>query len=160
MRDERPSHTLCATALVNEAYVRLVDQTVFQKGPTGNNRARFFGAAAKAMRRLLVEHARARGRIKRGGSQTRLPMDIVLESLEASLQMGSGQGTIQLVDLNEVLEELEAMDARAHDIIVMRFFGGLTVQEAATCLGLSPKTVEKDWTEARAWLRMRLSERE
>ena len=137
---ERPDHTLQATALVHEAYLRLVDQ----KAANWKSKAHFCAVAATAMRRVLVDHARARGRLKRGG---RMRVN----------SLGSGafvaiKSERDLVALDDALEELATFDTRKARIIELRFFGGLTVDETATVLGISPRTVRGDWSLAKAWL--------
>lgn len=131
---------LQATALVNEAYLRLVDQKRFN----WQNRAHFFGAAAKTIRRVLVDHARARRRLKRGGS-----------AVKVSLRDGIGAaGEVQLdvVALDHALSELAKLDPQQERIIELRFFAGLSIEDTAEALGISPATVKRDWATARAWL--------
>lgn len=140
LRGERSGHTLQATALVNEAYLRLVDQTRVQ----WRNRAQFFGIAAQLMRRILVDHARRHRALKRGGPATKL-------SLDESLTPGK-QRDFDLVALDEALGNLAAMDPRLAEVVEMRFFGGLTVEETAEVIGTSTATVKRDWATARAWL--------
>lgn len=137
---ERSSHTLQTTALVHEAYLRLVDQTqVTQRG-----RAYFFAAAAQAMRRVLVDYARRRNRKKRGGGQAPL-------SLEEN-QLAMDAYADELIDLDEALDRLAALNARQARVVECRFFGGLSVKETAAALNVSYRTVENDWALARAWL--------
>ncbi len=144
LRRERPDHTLQATALVHEAYVRLVDpEKVSWQG-----RTHFLAIAAHEMRRVLVNHARERNRLKRGGGRARVVLDEAL--------LPTGDRGVDTLDLDEALEELSALDERQGQIVVLRFFAGLTVEEVAARLGISPKTVEKDWRFARAWLHKRL----
>jgi RNA polymerase sigma factor (TIGR02999 family) len=140
MRRENPGHTLQATALVNEAYFRLVDQ----KAVVWQNRAHFYGVAAQIMRRILCDHARARRAEKRGGAAARL-------SLDEALGVDSGAAP-DLVDLDEALQKLAAINERQAKVVEMRFFAGLSVEEAAEALGSSPATVKRDWTFAKAWL--------
>ncbi len=137
---ERVGHTLQPTALVHEAYLRLVgpDQGAWQ------NRAHFFGAAATAIRRILIEHARGRGRAKRGGGAPRESLD-GLESTTPGLD-------IDLLDLHESLERLEAVDAAKARTVELRYFGGLSLEETALVLGVSIPTVSRHWEFARAWL--------
>jgi RNA polymerase sigma factor (TIGR02999 family) len=137
---ERPNHTLQPTALVHEAYIRLVGADA---NGSWDNRAHFFGAAAKAIRRILIEHARARGRIKRGGGMERT----TLQDVEAPT------GTnVDLLDLSESMDRLAAIDqAKAH-VVELRFFGGLSLEETAKVLGVSVPTVSRHWEFARAWL--------
>lgn len=146
LRHERPDHTLQPTALVNEAYVRLVDQTRVQ----WRNRAQFFGIAARLMRRILVDHARRQRALKRGGDATRLSLDEEL--------VGGPQQDMDLVALDEALGELTTIDERLAAVVEMRFFGGLTVEETAAVTGTSPATVKRDWSTARAWLFRALTE--
>lgn len=140
MRDERVGHTLQPTALVHETYLKLVEQhrTSFK------NRAHFMAVAAKLMRRILIDHARARLCSKRGGGHTSGSWN---DSL--ALEIDSQE---QLLAINEALEKLHAMDPRQEEIVEMRFFGGLTAEETAEFLGVSVRTVEREWTMARAWL--------
>ena len=142
---ERSGHTLSTTALVHEAYFRLVDDTrVTRKG-----RAYFFAAAARAMRQVLVDHARRRRRAKRGGGAERI-------SLEAA-EIAVARFADELIDLNRALNELERLNARHARVVECRFFAGLDVAETAEMLGVSPRTVKYDWALARAWLYDRLS---
>ncbi len=142
---ERPDHTLDPTALVHEAFMKLIDQNrVDWKG-----RAHFFAVAAQAMRRILVDHARHHSRLKRGGDRQRV-------SLDEQLAPGE-QRTEDLVALDDALEQLAQLDSRQARIVELRFFAGLTVEEVAETLGVSKRTIEGDWTMARAWLRRELS---
>jgi len=144
LRRERQGHTLQTSALVNEAYLRLVDQqTPWQ------NRAHFFGIAAQLMRRILVDHARAHQYAKRGGDQQRV-------SLEAAADVANAEDG-DLVALDDALLSLAAIDPKQSRIIELRFFGGLTIEETAEVLGISHATVEREWSLARAWLRRELS---
>lgn len=145
LRGERHDHTLQATALVNEAYVRLVGQTRMQ----WQNRAQFFGTAAQFMRRILVDHARDRLAAKRGAGATRVELD---EALLATTERG-----IDVLALDAALERLEQLDARQSKLVVLRFFGGLTIEEAATVLEISPATAKREWVTARVWLRRELA---
>ncbi len=140
MQHERPDHTLQATALVHEAYLRLVNQP--QR--TWQNRAHFIAVAAQVMRRLLVDHARARCTSKRGNAPQRVPLDEPLLFTE--------EQSDDLVLLDEALARLAQFDRRQSRIVELRFFGGLTVDETAEALSVSPKTVKRGWTVARAWL--------
>jgi RNA polymerase sigma factor (TIGR02999 family) len=145
LRRERPDHTLQPTALVNEAYLRIVDQ----RRVSLQNRAQFFGLAAQLMRHILVDHARARAAEKRGGGQPRLSLDearVVIEDRAAGV-----------VALDEALQRLAALDPRKGRIVEMRFFGGLSVEETASALGVSDKTVMRDWRIAKIWLHRELS---
>src|SRR5689334_13443272 len=140
LRSENPGHTLQPTALVHEAYLRLIDQTQV----TWQNRAHFFGVAAQMMRRILVDHARTKHRTKRGGSERTI-------SLEEVLDIGSGK-TADLVALDEALKSLADIDQRKSQVVEMRFFGGMSVDETAAALDVSPQTVMRDWRLAKAWL--------
>jgi RNA polymerase sigma factor (TIGR02999 family) len=142
---ERPGHTLQPTALVHEAYLRLVDQTRVD----WQNRAHFFAIAATSMRRILVSHARRRHAAKRGGAALTLTLD---EGLAAA-----GERDVDLVALDEALAALERLDPRQARIVELRFFAGLTIEETATALEVSPATVKLDWKLARAWLFRELS---
>jgi RNA polymerase sigma factor (TIGR02999 family) len=140
MRRERPDHTLQATALVHEAYLRLVSQ----EETDWQDRAHFFGIAARLMRQILVEHARARQAGKRGGAVEKLPLDQALEFTPARSR--------ELIELDNALESLGRLDPRQARVVELRFFGGLTVEETAEVLGIAPRTVKRDWSVARAWL--------
>jgi RNA polymerase sigma factor (TIGR02999 family) len=148
MRRERAGHTLEPTALVHEALVRLLDEPALKEG---RNRAYFFGAMAQAMRRVLVEHARARGAQRRGGDLQRVGLDHAVEHVEKN-------HNVNLLSLDDALEELRALDPRQAEIVVLRFFGGFEMTEIAGQLDVSLSTVEKDWRMARAWLRQQLGE--
>jgi RNA polymerase sigma factor (TIGR02999 family) len=143
---ERGSHTLQPTALVHEAYLRLVDQTRI----SWQNRAHFFGIAANMMRRVLVDHARSHASEKRGGAAVRLSIEDIQIPLE--------QRASDLVALDEALEKLVKFDERKAKIVEMRFFGGLTDEEIAEVLNVSSRTVLRDWKTARLWLYRELSE--
>jgi RNA polymerase sigma factor (TIGR02999 family) len=138
---EKPGQTLQPTALVHEAYLRLVGSGT---PPQWDGCGHFFAAAAEAMRRILVEQARRKGRLKRGGGRRREPAD--LDALEA------GGPVHDVLALHEALERLAAHDPVKAKLVEMRFFGGLTVEQAANCLGISPKKAEHAWRYARAWL--------
>jgi len=140
MRGERPGHTLQTTALVNEAYVRLIDAD--RMG--WQNRAHFYGVAARLMRHILVDFARSRDQVKRGGGVEPLPLD---EAWTITTDR-----TAELVNLDDALTALEKLDARQSRIVELRFFGGLTEPEIAEVLKVSPRTVNSDWSLARAWL--------
>ena len=146
MAQERPGHVLETTALVNEAYVRLVD-TAAQSN--WRNRAHFFGACSQVMRRILVDWARSRQALKRGGQSRPLELD---EALAVA-----GEPDADLVALDDALAALTALDPRKGQVVEMRFFGGLGVQETAEVLKISPETVMRDWKFARSWLRRELS---
>jgi RNA polymerase sigma factor (TIGR02999 family) len=140
LRQERPDHTLQATALVHEAYLRLVDQ----RERTWESRAHFIGAAAQLMRHILVDYARGRQAAKRGRVAQKGPLEEAL--------LFSEEQSEELVALDGALERLAQIDARQSRIVDLRFFGGLTVEETAEVVGISPKTVKRDWNVARAWL--------
>ena len=142
LRDERPGHTLQATALVHEAWMRLMNQ----HGVSWQNRAQFFAVAAQAMRRILVDHARRRSAAKRGDGVSPIDVDALAHVLTAPLPDD------RLLALDAALEELAALDARQARIVELRFFGGLTVEEAADVLAVSPTTIKREWATARAWL--------
>jgi RNA polymerase sigma factor (TIGR02999 family) len=147
LRRERPDHTLQPTALVHEAYIKLVAQ----RNTDWKSRAHFFGVASQLMRRILVDYARRQLRAKRGGRQPRLSLD------EAILV--SPDRPQKLLALDECLTRLEKLDARQGRIVELRYFGGLTVEEAAKVLDVSPTTVRREWTSAKAWLYGELKER-
>ena len=141
MAGERAGHSLQATVLVNEAYIRLVDT----KDVAWHDRAHFLAVAARVMRRILVDHARARGAQKRGGPETRVPFD------EALVVTNEPRG--DFVALDDALQMLATFDERKSRVIELRFFGGLSVEETASVLNVSPDTVMRDWRLAKAWLR-------
>ena len=140
LRAERADHSLAPTALVHEAYLRLVDL----RRVRWQNRAQFFAIAARVMRQILVDHARAHAAAKRGGPGWKVPL--------ADAVGATAPPEVDLLDLDAALGKLAAIDARLGELVVLRFFGGLTVEEAADALGRSPATVKRDWTRARAWL--------
>jgi RNA polymerase sigma-70 factor (ECF subfamily) len=140
MFGERPGHTLQATALVNEAYLRLVNS----RQVNWQNRAHFFAISAQLMRRILVDYARARGYQKRGGGIPKVTLDEALMGLEEKGR--------DLVDLDDALKTLAGVDPRKSKVIELRFFGGLSVEETAEVLKVSPETVLRDWRLAKAWL--------
>jgi RNA polymerase sigma factor (TIGR02999 family) len=139
LRRERSDHLLPPTALVHEAYVKLVDQ----RRVRWQNRAQFFAIAARVMRRILVDHARARASVKRGGG-----IHVTLSHADARFDPPD----TDLLALDVALEKLAAIDPRQSELVELRFFGGLTVDEAATVLGIAPITVKRDWALARTWL--------
>ena len=148
MDGEKTGHTLQPTALVHEAFLKLIDQSQVD----WRSKSHFFAVGAQAMRRILVNHAKGRNRIKRGGKLHRLPLD---EAFTISLDDDD-----DVLALNEALEKLEAIDERQAKIVELRFFGGLSVDETAEALGLSKRTVEREWTACRAWLRRELASQE
>lgn len=140
LRNERPSHTLQSTALVNEAYVRMVAQDF----PQWQNRAHFFAVAAQLMRQILVDYARTQRAAKRGGGVCKLVLD---EAEEDSLPVD-----VDLVALDDALKTLAIMDEQQSRVVELRFFGGLSIEDTAEALGISSSTVKRDWVTARAWL--------
>ncbi len=147
MAEERRDHTLQATALVHEAYLRLSTQ----QGVHHLNRAQFFAAAGEAMRRILIEHARRRGRVKRGGRAQRTDLSL------ADVADLSIVGDEKIVALDEAFRRLESVDPRAAAVVSLRFYAGLTVEQTAEALDLSERTVKRDWEFARSWLFAELS---
>ncbi len=145
MARERPGHTLQTTALVNEAYIRLIDQ----KRVRWQNRAHFFAIAAQAMRRILISMARARCAEKRGGPQAPVPLE---EAAEVSIDRAA-----DLVALDDALQTLATLDPRRARVVELRYFGGLSVEETAAALTVSQETVMRDWKRARAWLATELA---
>ena len=140
LRYERPGHTLQTTALVHEAYLKLVDQ----KNMTWQNRVQFFAASSQVMRHILVDHARNRRAFKRGRDYCRLSLD------EARISADEKDG--DLLTLNEALNNLAAIDSQQSRVVELRVFGGLTVEETAEALRISPRTVKREWSMAKAWL--------
>jgi RNA polymerase sigma factor (TIGR02999 family) len=145
MRHEPGDHTLQPTALVHEAYLRLVDQSRVE----WRNRAHFFGVAAQMMRRVLVDHARGRLAEKRGGGLQKITL--------GEEHVGHDNAEVDLLALHDALEALAALDAQQARIVEARYFSGLTIEETAEALGISPATVKRDWAVARAWLRRELN---
>ena len=152
MRRERPGATLRTTELVHEAYLRL--GTPQHRGWA--NRAHFFASAAEAMRRILIERARARARDKRGGQDGRPPQRVTLSDLGAA-DLGVDYDPDEVLALDRAIEQLRLLDPRAAEVVRLRFYGGLSVEEAAEALGVAARTVKRDWTVARAWLYRELS---
>jgi len=140
LRKERSDHTLQSTALVHEAYLRLAGQSP----PEWQNRAHFFGIAARIMRQILVEHARARDAAKRGGGACRLTLDAAVAI--------SDRTDVDILELDRALTGLAELDPQQSRIVELRFFGGLTIEDTSEVLGISPATVKRDWVTARAWL--------
>jgi RNA polymerase sigma factor (TIGR02999 family) len=140
LRDERAHHTLNATALVHEAYMRLVGDAA----AGWENRAHFFGAAARAMRQVLIDYARKRGRAKRGGDQARIPLNVVDLAVEAPVE--------DVLAVDRAVEKLAAKDPRMAEVVQLRFYAGLSVEETAAALGMSERTVRREWSLARAWM--------
>jgi RNA polymerase sigma factor (TIGR02999 family) len=145
MTKERSGHTLQTSALVNEAFVRLVDQ----RDVHWQNRAHFFGIAAQMMRRILVDYARTRGYAKRGGDARQVSLDEAL--------IVSNERAADVVALDDALKDLAEFDLRKSQIVELRFFGGLSIDETAEVLTVSPGTVMRDWTLAKAWLRREIT---
>lgn len=148
MARESPDHTLQTSALINEAYIKLIEQ---QDVPW-QNRAHFFAVAAKVMRHILVDHARKHRYAKRGGGARKIPFEDVVARID--------QKANELVALDDTLQRLAAMDPRKSQIIELRFFGGLSIEETAAVMKISSPTVQREWRSARAWLRRELSNKE
>jgi RNA polymerase sigma factor (TIGR02999 family) len=148
MRRESSEHTLQATALVHEAYLRLVDQRRVQ----WRNRAHFFGVAAQVMRRVLVDYARARLTEKRGGAL----QQITLGGADRAGPGSTDEDAVELIALHDALDRLAALDETQARIVELRYFGGLSIEESAEALDISPATVKREWAVARAWLRREL----
>jgi len=146
MRRESPGHTLQTSALVNEAYLRLIDQ----KKVRWQNRAHFYGIAAQLMRRILIDHARSHHYAKRGGGALKVSLDEAAAVKETP--------AAELLAVDEALEKLTAMDARKGRIVELRFFGGLSLEETAEVMGISSPTVQREWRAAKAWLRRMLTD--
>ena len=145
MRRERVGHTLQTTALINEAYLRLIEQQRVQ----WHNRAHFFAISAQLMRRILVDHARSHTRVKRGGGVLKLSLD---EAVAPSQKRAA-----ELVALDDALQRLATIDLRKSQVVELRFFGGLSVEETAEVLKVTPMTVTRDWKTAKAWLYREMS---
>ena len=145
MRREKPGHMLQTSALLNEAYLRLVDQSRLH----WENRGHFFGIAARLMRQILVDEARRRSFAKRGGGMIQIPLE---EAATATQQQ-----SVNVVALDDAMKSLEKIDERKSRIVELRFFGGMSIEETAEVLKVSPGTVMRDWTFARAWLRKEMS---
>ena len=148
LADEKPGQTLQATALVHEAYIRLVGGG---QPENWNGRGHFFGAAAEAMRRILVESARRKRSLKSGGGRHRLDF--------ADVEPAVAGPNIDLLALDEALQQLERKDSRKAELVKLRFFAGLTVEQAAHALGIATSTADEDWAYARSWLRLALGDR-
>jgi len=148
LKQERREHTLQTTALVNEAYLKLVDH----KGMHWQNRAHFFAVAAQAMRRILVDHARTRDALKRGGR-------LAMTNLDEAATVADTQAA-ELLALNDALDQLAHLDARKSRIVELRYFGGMTLEETAEVVGLSPTTVNREWKSAKTWLLKTMSQQD
>ena len=148
LRQERSEHTLQATALVHEAYLRLVDQ----RNTNWKNRNHFFGVAAHLMRRVLLIHARDRRAAKRGGAAQKISLD--------EIAIFSSAQADEFVYLDELLNRLSALDARQAKVVELRYFAGLSIEETAELLGVAPATVKRDWVMAKAWLARELGRRQ
>jgi len=146
LAQEKPGHTLQATALVHEVYLRLVD---VEQGQQWNSRGHFFGAAAEAMRRILVENARRKGGPEAGGRHRRIELSEVAAEVE--------EPDLDLIALSESLDKLQIKDPRAAELVKLRFFAGLTRQQAAEVLGVSVATADNDWAYAKGWLKAELA---
>jgi RNA polymerase sigma-70 factor, ECF subfamily len=165
LRRERPNHTIQRTALVHEAFVRLVNQ----QSVDWQSRAHFFGLASNLMRRILVDHARARLASKRGGGMTPVSLDEITNPDDPEVTGGparpayaepahiDGETDDDVTAIDEALTRLGALDERQARIVEMRYFGGLTIEETALAIGISDATVKREWTLARAWLKRELS---
>ncbi len=149
MRRERHDHTLQPTALVHETYLQLVDQNRVR----WQNRAQFFGVAAGLMRRIMLKHARSHNTEKRGGRVRRVPIDLATKTD----LVAADQSAAELIALDEALERLATFDPRQSKILELRHFGGLTIEEAAVCLDVSPATVKREARSAQAWLKRELT---
>jgi RNA polymerase sigma factor (TIGR02999 family) len=147
MGQERPGHILQTTALVNEAYLRLIDW----KNVSWQNRAHFFGVSAQLMRRILVDFARSRDYLKRGGEAQHVSLE------EAAIVTHEKDG--DFIALDDALNSLAVIDPRKSQIVELRFFGGLSVEETAEVLGISPRTVKREWSMAQAWLHRELNKK-
>ena len=147
LRRERPDHTLQSAALVNEAYLRLVDQTQTR----WQNKAHFYGIAAQMMRRILADHARGHNAAKRGAGMPELQLD------EAIVQAQSR--SVDVLGLEEALQKLEKVDPQQGRIVELRFYAGVSIEDTAHVLGISPSTVKRDWAAARAWLFLQVAAR-
>jgi RNA polymerase sigma factor (TIGR02999 family) len=145
LKKERGNHTLQTTALINEAYLKLIDQ----REVVWQNRTHFFAIAAQAMRRILVDYARERHREKRGGAAENLPLD-------EALTIATPEKSVDLVALDEALNQLAKFDARQARVVELRYFSGLSIDETAEILGVSNVTVRRDWDLAKSWLHLQL----
>lgn len=160
LRRERSAHTLQRTALVHEAFLRLADQ----KQVSWRSRAQFFGLASRMMRRILVDYARKRGAAKRGQDPKHVDIDAVVEGAgevadaNLAMQLSSVESELDFARFDMVLQRLEQVDSRQGKLVELRFFGGLSLDEAADVIGVSRATAKRDWAFARAWLQRELAE--
>jgi RNA polymerase sigma factor (TIGR02999 family) len=145
LRRERPDHTLGTTALVHEAYLKLIDQ----RQADWQDRTHFFSIAARAMRRILIDYARRHVAAKRGGGMRKV-------ALEEAVQLAAGERADELLAIDDALERLAALDARQAKVVEYRFFGGMTEDETAQVLGVTSRTVRRDWIKAKGWLQREL----
>jgi RNA polymerase sigma factor (TIGR02999 family) len=145
LRRERPDHTLGTTALVHEAYLKLIDQ----RQADWQDRTHFFSIAARAMRRILIDYARRHVAAKRGGGMRKV-------ALEEAFQLAAGERADELLAIDDALERLAALDARQAKVVEYRFFGGMTEDETAQVLGITSRTVRRDWIKAKGWLQREL----
>lgn len=150
LRGERPNHTLQTTALINEAYLRLAAQ----RNIKWQNRAHFFGIAANMMRRILVDYAKTKHRIKRGSGNQDVPIE---DALSVAAATTDEESIVDLIALDKALNKMALMDRQQAKIVELRYFSGLSIEETAEVLGISPATVKRDWNVARAWLRLEIS---
>lgn len=146
LRRERPDHTLQTTALVNEAYLKLVEQ----RNVSWESRSHFFAVAANLMRRILIDYARTKHRLKRGGIKDDLP-------IEEALTVSVNDGSFDLLELDELLTRFAKIDEQQARVVELRYFSGLSIQETAEVLDISPATVKRDWLLAKAWLHREMS---
>lgn len=152
LRHERGSHTLQRTALVHEAFLRIVDQQV-----DWESRTQFYGIASQMMRRVLVDHARRRSAAKRGDGAPHVDLDAVLADEDSPLPIPSEEPEIDFAAIDDALKKLEALDPQQGRLVELRFFGGLSIKETADIIGVSPATVKREWAIARAWLQREIT---
>ena len=152
LRHERGSHTLQRTALVHEAFLRIVDQQQVD----WESRSQFYGIASQMMRRILVDHARRRSAAKRGDGAAHVDLDAVLQAEGEDSPLQVQQDEVDFAAIDEALSRLEALDPQQGKLVELRFFGGLSIKETADIIGVSPATVKREWAIARAWLQREL----
>jgi len=152
LRHERGSHTLQRTALVHEAFLRIVDQQQVD----WESRSQFYGIASQMMRRILVDHARRRSAAKRGDGAAHVDLDAVLQAEGEDRPLQVQQDEVDFAAIDEALSRLEALDPQQGKLVELRFFGGLSIKETADIIGVSPATVKREWAIARAWLQREL----